>query len=144
MSEGAPAPVPVWRARVDENSGLHWRDAGRFAGFLARLRGRDVEVTVRPERKRRSLKQNAWYWAAIVPAVQQYLSEGRTFPLTEEQTHYLLKFAFIGTEETPLGPVPISTTTLDVEQYSTFCERIRAHAASEWGLPIPGPEEWMR
>lgn len=135
-----PKPSPIFRAKV-QGGALMVREPGRFAGYLAKLQGRDVEVIVRAERKHRSLKQNAWYWVAIVPAVQEYLSDGRTLPLTDEQTHYVLKSSFIGTEETPLGPVPISTKTLDVEQFSTYCERIRAHCASEWGFTIPSPEE---
>lgn len=136
-----PRAVPIFRAVVNEKGQLTPKEVGRWAGYLARLRGKHVEVTVRPERKRRSLNQNSWYWVAIVPAVQEFLSEGRAFPLSEDQTHTILKSAFIGVEDTALGPVACESKTLTTEQFSTYCEQIRAHAASEWGLLIPGPDE---
>ncbi len=117
------------------------RESGRFAGYLAALEGKDVAVTVEKERTQRSKNQNSWYWAAVVPAVTEYLNEARGSSLSREQVHEVLKAAFIGTETTPLGAVPCSSAALDVEKFSTYCERIRAHAASEWGLFIPGPDE---
>ena len=128
-------------AVVTDKGELRLLDPTAWRVRLTKLRGRHVWLVVERQEKKRSLNQNAWYWAAIVPAVQQHLSEARTLPLTKEQTHYVLASAFVGTEDTPLGPVPCKTSTLTTEQFSTYCERIRAHAAAEWGLPIPGPDD---
>lgn len=108
---------------------------------LARWAGKKVTVTVQPYRKIRSLSQNAWYWGVIVPMVAQQLSQGRTFELSEEQTHYILRSAFLGLLETPLGPVPESSTGLTTAEFSEYCEKIIAHAATEWALRIPTPDE---
>lgn len=135
-------PFPIWPARVNEQGILTVKDVGRWAGFLARMKGKLVEVQVRPERRRRSLNQNSWFWVAIVPAVANYLSEATGNEFSDDQAHYLLKSVFIGVIETPLGPVPKSSKTLTTEEFSTFCEKIRAHCASEWGFTIPGPEKF--
>jgi hypothetical protein len=135
-------PFPIWTARIDDQSKLVVRDVGRWAGFLSRLKGRAVEVQVRPERKRRSLNQNSWYWVAIVPAIQGYLNESRDLQLSEDQTHYVLKSSFIGLKETPLGPVPLESKTLSTQEFADYCEKIRSYAATEWKLPIPGPENY--
>ena len=113
----------------------------RWKGFLARQEGKRVTVTVEREIIRRTLSQNAWYWSIIVPTVASVLSRTRDVPLSNDQTHYVLKSAFIGVDETPLGPVPKSSAKLSTKEFSDYCDRIVAHAASEWGFPIPQPGE---
>jgi hypothetical protein len=127
---------------VNEQGQLTVKDVGKWAGFLSRLKGKVVEVQVRPERKRRSLNQNSWYWVAVVPAVAQYLSEATGREFSDEQAHYVLKSAFIGVVETPLGLIPLESKTLTTEEFAAYCEKIRAHCASEWGFTIPGPEAY--
>lgn len=128
-------------ARVSPDGRLVLADEPAWKVFLLRWRQRLVSVWVEPFRPTRSNPQNRWYRGVIVPAVAGELSKGRDLPLSNDQAHYVLKAAFIGQEETALGPTPISTTTLSTVQFSEYCERIRAHAASEWGLNIPSPNE---
>lgn len=127
-------------ANVDSAGRLRLVDPQRWRAALAPNAGRRVVVTVERHHERRSNKQNSWYWSCIVPAVAGHLSKGRELPLSDDQAHYVLKSAFIGLEETPLGSVPKSSAALSTAEFSAFCERIVAHAASEWGLPIPTPE----
>lgn len=131
------------RVEHDAKGGLRLTpaDRGRWSEILARLAGQLVRVVILRARTRRSNLQNRWYWGGIVPAVGQYLSRDRVLPLSKEQVHWLLKVAFIGAEETPLGVVPVPSRFLTTTQYADYCERIRAHAASEWALNIPGPNE---
>jgi len=103
--------------------------------------GRDVVVTVEPAFPRRSNDQNRWYRGVIVPAVAGELSKGRDLPLSNDQAHHVLKAAFLGVEQTALGPAPRRSRTLTTAEFADYCERIRAHAASEWGLNIPSPNE---
>jgi hypothetical protein len=113
----------------------------RWAAMLARQDGKRVSVTVEREIVRRTLSQNAWYWSIIVPTVASVLSRTRDVPLSNDQAHYVLKSAFIGLDETPLGPVPKSSAALSTKEFAEYCDRIVAHAASEWGFPIPQPGE---
>lgn len=112
-----------------------WREA------MAAHQGQRVVVTVERHHDRRSSQQNRWYWGAIVPAVAGHLSQGRALPLSDDQAHHVLKSAFIGVEDTPLGPVPKSSAALTMAAFSAYCDAIVAHAASEWGLAIPAPED---
>lgn len=116
-------------------------DPVRWTGALARLAGQRVFLTVERERIQRTTQQNRWYWGMVVPLVADFLSQGRELPLSNDQAHYVLKSAFLGVDETPLGPVPKSTRKLSVEEFSTYCEKIVSHAAAEWGLNIPAPGE---
>jgi len=127
---------------IDPKGHVKPDEVGVTRGRLARWIGRRVTVVVSRYVKQRSNNQNAWYWSTIVPTVAGYLSQGRVLPLSNDQAHYVLKSAFIGQEETPLGPVPCSSAALTTAQFSEYVERIRAHAATEWKLPIPGPGEY--
>jgi hypothetical protein len=128
-------------ARVTPKGELVFADPPAWRFVLQRWKGRDVVVEIAPPRRDRTNRQNRWYRGVIVPAVAEELSRNRPLPLSNDQAHHVLKCAFIGTEETALGPAPISTKTLTTVQFSDYCERIRAHAASEWGRNIPSPDE---
>jgi hypothetical protein len=82
-----------------------------------------------------------YYHKVVVECVRVHLSTGREIPLSKDQTHHILKGAFIGIEDTPLGPAPKSTKGMSTDQFVDYVMAIRAHAASEWGLDIPDPEK---
>ena len=115
---------------------IRWRDQ-----IGLRRKGEQVLVTVERHHDRRSSQQNRRYWGAIVPTVGWHFSKDRPVPLHSSQVHHVLKSAFLGVDETPLGPVPKSTRDLTTAEFSAYCDAIEAHAASEWGLHIPAPGE---
>ena len=129
-----------FRGRVDSGGKLRMEHRDQLDARLHDLSGRDVVVTLEPFRQTRSTKANALYWVAVIPAVADHLSIGRELPVSKDDAHYALKRAFLGMEDSPLGPIPKSTKTLDSEQFSDYITRIVAHAASEWGLEIEMPE----
>lgn len=104
---------------------------------LARMKGKRVTVVLDRERGIRSTAQNSRYWGVIVPVCQEILSQGRTLPLSKDQTHFVLKMAFLGQEETPLGPVPMRSRDLDTAQFCTYCDKIEAHFRTELGATFP-------
>jgi hypothetical protein len=140
-TDRAPADRQTFAAEVTAEGVLRFAEPMRWRTRLAALRGKKLTVTVEREVKRRGDPANRYYWAAVARAVAEYLSIGRELPLSKDDAHRVLCSAFIGTEDTPLGPTPCRSSTLTSEQFSTFIERIKAHAASEWGLRIPGPDE---
>jgi len=112
----------------------------RVQTWLAAWQGRAVLVTIEPERKRRSLRANRRYFGCIVPWAAEILSVSRDVPISSDQAHYVLKSAFLGVEETPLGPVPKRTKDLTSAEFSQYCERITAHFAAE-GYQLPALED---
>ena len=135
----------TFRARVDEQSKLVVREAGRWAGLLSKLKGREVEVTICAEPKTHTRSQRGWYRVSIVPEVAAFLSEAKGYPISKDQTHELLKQAFVGVITAEVNgvitTVGISTKTLDPAQFSDFCTAILAHFAG-LGLVIPTPEDY--
>lgn len=130
-----------FKGHVDSRGVLHMDDVAKVKSAVKELAGKIVVMTVEPHRQARSLSQNAWYWACIVPAIAQQLSMMAGHEIDPETAHDVLKSAFIGTEDTPLGKAPKSSKALDIEQFSDYCEKIRAYAATEYGMFIPGPNE---
>jgi hypothetical protein len=76
-----------------------------------------------------------------VRGVMGYLNPGREVPLSRDQVHYVLASAFLGCDETPLGPVPAHTRTLTSEQFCDYMSRIEAHF-TPLGAVFPQEGDW--
>lgn len=93
------------------------------------------------EVKKRSNKANRRMWGVVVPVCQEILSQGRVLPLSAEQTWELLKGAFLGHEETPLGLVPKGSRDLPPAEYADLGHRIEAHFRAEYAAVFPDDAE---
>jgi hypothetical protein len=144
-----------FEAFVEQGRGLVISDddTRRWAVLMRALAGQRVFVTIEEWKRQRTLAQNAWYWGIVVPSMATEMTRQASeqdpgwnngLPLSNEQCHVLLKRAFLGIVETPLGQTVKDSHTLSTAEFSEFCERIIAFAASEWGMVIPTPNEnWM-
>lgn len=135
----APKPVPVFRARIDDLGHIRPTEVGRFAGYLAKLRGRDVEVIVRPERKHRSLNANRYYWGVVLAAGAEWSGHDA------EELHEVFKGRFLPVREivAPTGEVltlPSSTADLDTEAFGNYVNAIIRWLA-EQGVHVPQASE---
>lgn len=91
---------------------------------MRHFEGRRVVVDIEAYRERRTDRQSRRYWGMIVPLAGDLLSKTRDIPLSKESVHYVLKSAFLGTEETPLGLVPTDSRTLTTVQFCAFCDKV--------------------
>lgn len=130
--------APIFRATV-ENGKLHITNGPAFAKYIGSLNG-DVMVSVQKKRRRRTIKQNAWYNGVILPLISEKTGE------TTEAVHEAMKMHFnvrIITIGRMVIPIPGTTTTMTTTDFSEFIERVRAFAASELDLNIPDPNpDW--
>jgi hypothetical protein len=117
-----------------------------LAQFLIRSED-DYELVLRPHRKARSTEQNRRYWALLNEIAAQPV-QGKRF--ITEAWHEYFKGRFIGKEEIrlPNGDIfnrPISTTTLDVEQFGEYMTQVEVWAASH-GILLgeDAPQESVR
>lgn len=115
-------------------------DPASLAIACNEFNGKRVTLTLEPEKSLRSLKANARYWAVLVPLAGDFLGKTRDIPLSADQIHYVLVAAFAGCDETPLGLVPVRTSTMTTAQFSTFCEHVQAWLA-ENGYAVPDSAE---
>lgn len=98
--------------------------------------GKRVVIEIDVRREVRSDRANRRYWGGIVPLAVEYLSKTRDVPLSKDQAHYVLVSAFAGCDETPLGLVPVRTSTMSTAQFSIFCEKVEAWL-SDVGYYLP-------
>ncbi len=120
---------------TNEGGRLKFDDPVLFVASLGVLPKR-VSVTIERERIIRSTSQNSRYWSLIVPVVAECWSLKQERPISNDMAHYALKCAFIGVEETPLGPVPKSSKALTVPEFADYMTKIEAYLAQEFGLSV--------
>jgi hypothetical protein len=97
------------------------------------------------DKNKRSLPQNAYYWACVVPLVKDGLRDaGYDDVKTEEDAHEVMKHLFlkqqIGSRKT--GEViefTRSTTTLTKELFNQYLEEIWKWSAEFLNVVIPNP-----
>lgn len=94
------------------------------------------------EPDKRSNAQNRRAWARIVRGAQEILSQKTVLPLSKEQTWDVLKTAFLGEVDTPLGRAPMDSKDLPPKEFAELCDRIEAYFATEYGVSFDNvPDE---
>lgn len=120
----------------------------RYHRLLDALRCDRVTVTIEREVKRRSQKQNAWIWGCAY----EFMLADSGYELNElkeakEALHYSLIRKCFGTtwDARVKDYVPnVRSSKLSTEQFSQYMEWLQRHAAQEWNVIVPSPnEEWM-
>lgn len=97
--------------------------------------------------KRRSNKQNAYYWSVVIPIFND-LHREMGWDFTEEETHEELKSRFLGTIEKvneitgEIKVVPKSTTGLSTIEHIQFIDRIGQWLAEFAGIVLPEPSKY--
>ncbi len=96
--------------------------------------------------RKRSLNQNAYYWAVVVPIVKDGLFDVG-YKLSLEQTHEYLKNEFLKQEITneQTGEIKVinrSTTELKTVEFMEFIDSVIQWAAEYLSVKIPMPDEF--
>lgn len=101
------------------------------ADFEARA-GRRVTVAVAQERKDRTHRQNAYYWAVCVRLIGEWMGEDDA-----QAVHDALRHKFLSIRYTRAGlDVFKSTAALSTVEFSQYVEQVKQWAA-EQGVIIP-------
>lgn len=113
-------------------------DPLRWKAVVARHEGRRVQVTVRREQLARTLAQNRYYWAMVVPIFSDWSG------YEKDEAHDVLKALFLKVRKTlPTGEeieVPGSTAGLTKGQFKEFVDRVARFLADN-GCYLPQPGE---
>jgi hypothetical protein len=114
-----------------------WPRPGRLLALLEKL-DRGLVISIAPIRRRRSLKQNRLYfgWLRIIGEDLGYDEDEL------EDLHYQLKGRLLGTRQSPLGPVPLSTKKLSTMDFGDYLKAVQRWAVTEHDIVLPDPEEW--
>jgi hypothetical protein len=114
-------------------------DPASLAIALREFDGKRVTLEIQAEKPLRTLQANRRYWGVIVPLAGDLLGKTRDVPLSKDQVHYVLVAAFAGCDETPLGLVPLRTSTMTTAQFAAYCEAVTVWLA-EHGYRVPDSE----
>lgn len=132
----APKIKRVLFGRIDGDGRLRLDDQTAFAQVRAALRGQDVQVLIEKKQKRRSLRENAYYWGVVLPVLCDWSG------YSPEEMHDALKEKFLGKcdERTKLWKMK-STAELTTVEFEDYVSEIRKWASEEHGLFIALPNE---
>lgn len=126
--------TPIFQATTAQGK-LVLRDPQAFQIWIKALGDGPVTVAVAKRKVKRSLDQNAWYWACIVGIPAQH------FGYTPEEMHDAYKFMFLR-REAPGKPTTMgSSAALSTAEFSQYCDRCRQFCA-ENGMVIPDPDTY--
>lgn len=112
----------------------------RLNKFFAQHEGKYICLSALEQGKKRTSRQNRYYWGAFVERVAQWQG------MDPEEAHEALKMKFLGRNFLTLGDeefiVPKSSKVLSTDQFGDYLMRIQAWAA-ENGFIIETPEEYF-
>ena len=98
------------------------------------------EQIIRSIRKKRTDKQNRYYWGVVIDYIARQMGES-----DREEVHKSLARNFLGFEEQSYGGVSFekvpSTTSLSTEEFTEYIEIVRRWAAEFLYINIPDPEQ---
>jgi hypothetical protein len=101
------------------------------AGEQARI-GRPLVVTVTEHKAKRSSEANARYWALLGEIAEQVEVNGKWF--SRDVWHEWAKEQYAPKVEGPSGLLTVSTTQMNVEQFTQYMTQIESYAAQELGV----------
>lgn len=111
----------------------------RFREFVSATfkEGQEILITVRPRKKNRTLKQNAYYWL-VLNVIADYTGH------SSDELHEIYKHKFLPrrviTYQYDQIELPGTTTVLTTDQFGEYLDRIIAEAGT-MGVTVPIPEE---
>ncbi len=100
--------------------------------------GKCRQISIILHRAKRSVSQNRLYrlWLSLI---------AHETGNSADDLHDVFRTMFLGTNSVIIGNfnanTPISTTTLDSAQFSSFLEQLEAWVTSEIGVILPHPED---
>lgn len=126
---------------------IDFDDRATKVQFLSRaggLTGR-IRVTMERHKPKRSLRANARYWAAVVPAFQSYMrSHGQYFEPEEIHEFFLQKFASRNVIDPRTGEVLAvigrRSSKMDAGQFAAWVHDVEGWMLDRHGVVVPDPE----
>lgn len=117
--------MSVFILRTPEHAKRMWDYCKAVAGPAAAA-GRPVMVEITECKAKRSGEQNRRYWAILEDIAEQAVVDGKRF--SREVWHEHFKDMFAPKQEGPRGLVAMSTTQMNKQGFSEYCEHIESYA----------------
>jgi hypothetical protein len=128
---------PIFKGHIAKGKKIYDNPA-RYLVQLSKLEGKRFEETLRQEKSKRSLDQNAYYWGVVVEILRDHFGY-ETYEA--EEVHDGLKLIFLRIHEREGLETMRSTTKLSTVEFEDYLEKIRRWAIKEHNCRIPLPNE---
>jgi hypothetical protein len=116
----------------------------RLDADLSKREGKRVYIEVHSEAQLRSLRQNAYWWVCVLPAVgkcwQSVTSD--ELPLDVHTIHEALVPLLLGKVDTPHGKRRRSTSGLTVEEFGRLIDQTAEYLLTRYQCVLPSPDRW--
>jgi len=121
------------------------KDRRRLYGVLKRQRGK-CRVEICKYRRRRSDRQNRFYWPCFVHPFASFLRE-QGEAITDEDAHEILKHRFLRREVVDdktgeVMPYTKSTTELTTTEFNQYLDLCAAWLNDMFGFVMPDPQDY--
>jgi|TARA_R100000084_G_scaffold55942_1_gene23571 hypothetical protein len=121
-----------------KNGKVTFQNREQFDNDVSGNEGKNVYITIREQKNRRSLNLNSYYWAVVVKLVSVETGYDK------EEAHEILKSMFLRTKYQIKGiwvDGMKSTTKLSNQEMIDYIDEVKRFASSSLGLYIPDPNE---
>lgn len=129
------------------NGLLKLNNKNEFVKDIANFEGKEIVITIEIKTKKRSLKQNKYYWGVVVPLVKEGMI-GVGYRMTKETTHeYLISnFNIIELVNEHSGEILKSigrTSEMNTKEMIDYFAKITLWSVTYLGVEIPEPNEQL-
>jgi hypothetical protein len=128
---------PTFAAEVLEDLTLRFINPAKLKQHLLPLKGQIVMVTAEKLRKHRTDDQNRYYRGVVLKLIGDHCGYRGSEEL--EELHQEMRRRFL--PKRGCLNIPVSTTSLNTQEMTTYIEQIRTWAERELGVYIPEPNE---
>ena len=120
-----------------------------FSELISQFEDKDIIISLKEEKKKRSDKQNDWYWGVAIPTIQVDIQNqsGEIYSKDDIHDWNLNKAVKLKTEvkemfgETIIIYRQKRTSKMNTKEFNNFKEKIQKYWA-EMGIYIPDPNEF--
>ena len=129
------APIPVWSGVVDDNGTLRLQSIDLFRGWLRRLKGRPVRITVKSATRRKSSSQLGYLFGVLYPVIADELGY-RVYEVEDVHDAIMRELRGLKPDPNPLK-LRVSLADMSHEQVSEYIEDVRHWAVTQYGIVTP-------
>jgi len=141
--------MDIFLGRVREDYTVRLYNLSFNGNYLNKYIDKDVEVEIRLESKKRTDRQNRWYWGVAIPTIINAIMEYEGVKYTKDEVHQFVKQALIVEPSKTANILGIevelkkdfrSTSQMSIPQFIDFKNDLQKFFA-ERDIYIPDPEE---
>jgi hypothetical protein len=131
---------------TDVVNGKFKRNLNRIQQTVKSLEGKEVKIVISEVFKKRSERQNNFYWGVVIPIMQNTMLDIGN-PMDIEDIHLMLRVKFlkqiisINEETGEVAERVKSTTELSTIEFMDYIAKVRFWAIDFFGVEIPEPNE---